>query len=509
MKALFLFFFCVGSPWLHGEPSLFAFAPAQTLALAPAPALAAAPAPAFIAEPLALLASHPVFAGAEWESADTIFWKLLAIAVLVFLNAFFVASEFAIVKVRTSQLDLLAEEGSAPARVGRQIVGDLDAYLSACQLGITLASLGLGWVGEPFLARLLEPLFFHLGVQSVAVIQAISFAIAFSFITMAHIILGEQAPKMVAIHRALPATLWLSRPLRLFYLAFRPAIALLNFLTNLVLRRLFRLEPAAGHELAHSEEELRVILAESGKGDEVSVLGKEILINALDMRRRIVRDITTPRGEVVWLDLENSFEENLKIAQDSQHTRFPLCQGHLDNTIGQVHIKDLLRLTRESAPDLLSVKREIFPVPEMMALEKLLTFFLNKHAHLALVVDEFGGTVGIVTLDNVLEELVGDIQDEFDVENAEYRKVNEDEFIVKGTLGLYELNDLAGLDLESADVSTIGGYVTHLFGHLPQQGEKTRVEEYEVTITKSDGRRVEQLLFRRCPWEKGGAEDAG
>ena len=162
-----------------------------------------------------------------------------------------------------------------------------------------------------------------------------------------------------------------------------------------------------------------------------------------------------------------------------------------------MHIKDLLILTRQESPDLTSIKREILPVPEMMPLEKLLKLFLSKHAHLALVVDEYGGTVGIVTLDNVLEELVGSIQDEFDVDNAEFRKVSEDEFIVEGTFGLYELNDAAGLDLESADVSTIGGFVTHLLGRLPQQGEKVRIDGYEVTITKSDERRVEQLHFKR------------
>jgi CBS domain containing-hemolysin-like protein len=469
----------LSSPWLHGE--LFSLASGFN--------------------PMSLLASVPVVAGAEWEPAGTIFWKLLVIGLLVLLNAFFVASEFAIVKVRSSQLDPLVEGGDSRAVIGKQILGNLDAYLSVCQLGITLASLGLGWVGEPFLARLLEPLFFMVGIENVTVIHTVSFTIAFSFITIAHIVLGEQAPKILAIRRALDTTLWLARPMRWFYRPLKPAIWFLSIATDFILRRLFRLEPTSGHELSHSEDELRVILAESGKSDEVSTLGKEILINALDMRRRIVRDITTPRGEVVWLDLENTFDENLKIAQDSRHTRFPLCRGHLDNTIGQVHIKDLLRLTREKAPDLLSIKREIYPVPEVMALEKLLTFFLNKHAHLSLVVDEFGGTVGIVTLDNVLAELVGDIQDEFDVENAEYRKVGEGEFVVKGTLSLHELNDLAGLELESADVSTIGGYVTHLIGHLPQQGERTRVEDYEVVITKSDGRRVELLHFKRLPEE--------
>lgn len=435
--------------------------------------------------------------GATWESADVLFIKWLSIAVLVLLNAFFVASEFAIVKVRSTQLEPLIDAGDAKAKLAGEITSKLDAYLSACQLGVTLSSLALGWLGEPFLARMLTPIFFHVGIQSPTVIHTISFTLAFFVITVLHIVVGEQAPKILAIRHALGATLWVARPLRLFYVAFRPAITFLNLATNFVLRRGFRVESAGTHELGHSEEELRVILAESEQADEVSPLGKEILINALDMRRLVVRDITTPRGEVVSLDLDNSFDENLKIAQESQHTRFPLCQGHLDNTIGLVHIKDLLQLTRTPSPDLTSVKRDILPVPEMMPLEKLLKLFLSKHAHLALVVDEYGGTVGIVTLDNVLEELVGSIQDEFDVEEAEFRRVNDDEFFVKGIFGLYELNDAAGLKLESPDVSTIGGFVTHLIGHLPQQGEKVTIDGYEVTITKCDGRRVEQLHFKR------------
>ena len=447
---------------------------------------------------LFLLTAFPPIDGTGWESGDVVFLKLLSIAVLVLLNAFFVGSEFAIVKVRSTQLEPLIEDGDARAKLSGEIIAKLDAYLSACQLGVTLSSLALGWLGEPFLARMLTPLFYLAGIQSVAVIHAVSIALAFSAITVAHIVVGEQAPKIIAIRHALTATLWVSRPLRWFYIAFGPAISFLNFATNFVLTRILRLDSAGTHELGHSEEELRVILAESEENPEgVSPMGKEILINALDLRRLVVRDITTPRGEVVSLDLEHSFEENLKIAQESRHTRFPLCQGHLDNTIGLVHIKDLLRLTREVSPDLTSIKRDILPVPEMMPLEKLLKLFLSKHAHLALVVDEYGGTVGIVTLDNVLEELVGSIQDEFDVEAAEFRRVNEDEFIVEGMFGLYELNDATGLELESPDVSTIGGYVTHLIGRLPQQGEKVTIDGYEVTITKCDGRRVEQLHFKR------------
>ena len=394
----------------------------------------------------------------QWEEPGTIGLKLLAIMALVFLNGFFVAAEFALVKVRGSQLEPLVEDGNKTASLAHHITGHLEAYLSACQLGITLA---------------------------------------FSTITTLHITLGEQAPKILAIRKPVPSTLWVARPLAFFYTLFRPAIWFLNAVSNWLVRVLFHIQPVSEHELAHSEEELRVILAESERAEEVSPLGKSILINALDMAERVVRDITTPRGEVVFLNTEDTFEENLQRALDSRHTRFPLCDGHLDNTIGLVHIKDLLKLMRESQADLHTIKRDIFPVPEMMPLEKLLTFFLSKHAHLALVVDEYGGTVGIVTLDNVLEELVGDIQDEFDTEKPELRKVTDDEFAVDGSLGLYELNDMIGLELESADVSTIGGYVTHLIGHLPKQGEQTRIDEYVVTVAKADTRRIVEVHFKR------------
>ena len=425
--------------------------------------------------------------------------EFLIVGALVLLNGFFVAAEFAIVKVRASQLEALEAEGNRRAARARKAVTHLDAYLSATQLGITLSSLGLGWVGEPYLARMVQPLFFKFGVESEAVIRTASFIVAFSSITFLHIILGELAPKSLAIRKPLATTMWVAAPLGWFYAIFRPAIWMLNGAANWLLKYVFRLQPASEHELAHSEEELRLILAESANAHEVSPLGKELLNNALDLKDRVVRDITTPRGEVVFLNTEDSFEENLKHATESRHTRFPLCRGHLDDTIGLVHIKDLLKLMREPAANFENIKREMHNVPEMMPLEKLLGFFLSRHAHIALVVDEFGGTAGIVTLDNVLEEIVGDIQDEFDAEKPEMRRVAQDEFNVDGSLGLYELNEMLGLDLESDDVSTVGGYVTQLIGHLPQGGEKARIEDFEITVTKADGRRVHEVHFKRTP----------
>jgi CBS domain containing-hemolysin-like protein len=434
----------------------------------------------------------------QWDPGEVVFFKLFTISLIVAVNAFFVAAEFSLVKIRGSQLDALIEEGHERAELVRHVTSHLDAYLSATQLGITMASLALGWLGEPYVARLIEPVFALVGITSTAFITPVAAALGFAAITFFDIILGELAPKYLAIRNPVNMSLLIVRPLGLFYVVFKPVIWCLNKSSNVILKKIFRIDPVGGMELAHSEEELRVILTESENAEEVSQIGKEILINTLDLRKRVVREIMTPRGEVVFLNLEDTFEENLKVAQESRHTRFPLCQEHFDHTVGLVHIKDMLPLMREEKPDLNSIRRDLFPVPEMMPLEKLLNFFLTKHAHLAVVVDEYGGTVGIVSLDNVLEEIVGDIQDEFDTEQKEYRHINENEFVVDGTLGLYELHDLAGLELESADVSTIGGYVTHLIGHLPKQGEQTRIENYVVTITQTDGRRILKLHFKKA-----------
>jgi CBS domain containing-hemolysin-like protein len=441
----------------------------------------------------------------QWDPILLLVAKFAVVMALVLLNGFFVVAEFALVKIRDSQLNTLAAEGIKRAALVKQIKNNLNAYLSACQVGITAASLGLGWLGEPFLARMLQPFFVLAGIESTAVIKSISFALAFSAITFLHIVLGEQAPKILAIRKAMAAALFVSAPLRLFYAIFKPAISFLNAASNWVLSHLLHVEPIAEGELAHSEEELRLIVRQSEKSAEVTPLGRELVFNVLDLRDRVVRDIMTPRGEIVYLDLEDDFETNVKKAIESRHTRFPLCRENLDNTIGLIHIKELLPMMRDSHPDLLKIKRDLIPLPEMMPLEKLLKLFLGKHAHLALVVDEFGGTVGMVTMENVLEELVGDIQDEFDFEKEEFRKINANEFSVDGSLGLYELNDLAKLDLESADVSTIGGYVTHLLGHLPKTGEQVKIDDYLVTVSQSDGRRVNQLHFKKLGNAAGAA----
>jgi len=441
--------------------------------------------------------SHEI--ATEFDSFGVVLLRFAVIFFLVFLNGFFVASEFAMVKVRGSQLDALIEQGVKPAKHARHIVQHLDAYLSATQLGITLSSLGLGWVGEPFLARMLEPIFATFGVTNQTIVGTVSFFIAFGVITFLHIVLGELAPKSLAIRRSLPVTMAVSKPMELFYVIFKPAIWLLNGAANKLLKYAFKIEPVGEHEIAHSEEELRMILTESHSGEEDSI-GHDIVINALDMKHRVARDVMTPRGDVVFLNTEDDFETNVARALDSQHTRFPLCNGHLDEAMGLVHIKDLLGLMREGKKDLPSIKRELVHVSEMMPLEKLLTFTLKKRIHLVVAVDEFGGTVGVVTMEDVLEELVGSIEDEFDIhEEDEIKRISEDEFDLDGAVPLHDLEEVAGIELESSDVTTIGGYVTHQLGHLPDVGETTQIDGYDVTVSETDGRRILSLRFKRLP----------
>ncbi len=433
----------------------------------------------------------------EWNfTPSELFWQSLIVLAIVLLNAFFVAAEFAIVKVRDSQLTAAIDDGVRGAKFARHVTRNLDAYLSAGQLGITLTSIALGIFGEPFVSIVIQPLLFKAGITSEAVVRWTSIGAAYAFVTYLHVVFGEQAPKVLAIRKSVAVTLLIARPLHLFYVLLKPAIWILSASTNLVLR-LFGITAVSGHEIAHSEEELRHIVAESQKSKEVTETEKDILLNALALNDRCVRDVMTPRNSVVSLDASDSFEVNLKVAIDSKHTRYPLVEGHLDHAVGLIHIKDVLALVGKPQPDLRKIKREMHMVPELMPIDKLLRFCLDKHVHFVLAVDEFGGAVGVVTLDNVIEEIVGDIQDEFDHEVSEFKRINDNEFVVEGTLNLYELAEQAGIKLESDEVTTIGGYVTHLLGHLPKVGEKVIIEDYEVTTTKSDQRRVQQLNFKR------------
>jgi CBS domain containing-hemolysin-like protein len=422
---------------------------------------------------------------------------ILGIVFFLLLNAFFVASEFAIVKVRASQIDAEGKSEDPRRKTALHVVSHLDGYLSANQLGITIASLALGFLGEPFVYAVVAP-FLWLTGMSVWWIKLISFTIAILSFTFLHVVIGELVPKSIAIRRPLPTTLALVGPLHLFYRTAHWAITFLQGTANWVLRVFFRIEPVSEGDHSHSAEELALLFNQSGKSQEVTETEREILINALGLNELWVRDVMTPRNKVIVLDADEPFEKTLDVAVRSKHTRFPLVKGHLDNAIGLIHIKDLFKLLNDPDPDLMRIKRDLKIVPDTMPLDTLLKFFLREHAHLAMAVDEFGTPVGIVFLDNIMEELVGDIQDEFDNEGPTFTLIQDGEFVVEGSM---TLNDLGGhvpeLELESGEVTTVGGYITQQIGRFPEAGESLEILGYEARVTSSDGRRVGQVHFRK------------
>lgn len=445
--------------------------------------------------PLASAAGH---APTGLPSLGETILYLIGIGFFLLLNAFFVAAEFAIVKVRLSQIESSAKDKPRRAAVARHVVGHLDGYLSANQLGITIASLALGWLGEPFVEALVHPLLSHVAWFPQAAIAPLSLGLAIGSFTFLHVVIGELLPKSIAIRKALPATLLLARPLHLFYMVFRWLITALNGTANWLLKHVVRIDPVTGSEQVHSAEEIALLVAESEKSQEVTETEREILINALELNDVRVRDVMTPRSEVVVLDVDQPFARTLEIARSCKHTRFPLVKGHLDNAVGLVHIKDLMHLIGAAEPDLMGIRRDLKVVPETMPLDTLLKFFLKEHAHLALVVDEFGHPAGVVFLDNVIEELVGDIQDEFDNEASGFTRLSGEEFVVAGSMTLNELSDhVPELVLESGEVTTVGGYVTQRIGRIPEVGETVEILGYEAEVTEANERRVGQLHFRR------------
>ena len=265
-----------------------------------------------------------------------------------------------------------------------------------------------------------------------------------------------------------------------------------------MLKLIFRVDPVGENEIIHTSDELALLVEESEKVSEVTETERDILINALALNDYVVRDIMTPRSDVVCLDVNDDLEKNVAKAIASRHTRFPLVDGHLDESQGLVHVKDMLRLTREGNPDVMSIRRELLEVPEMQAIDELLGNLKSQRSHLALAVDEFGSSVGIVTMEDIIEELVGEIRDEFDEEEQpEFKRIDDKNFIIEGMMSPRELPHHTELEIKDVEASTMGGYVTHLLGHLPEQGEKVRIENYEVTVTESDGRRVIEMKFEK------------
>jgi CBS domain containing-hemolysin-like protein len=423
--------------------------------------------------------------------------NLFIILLFVFLNGFFVAAEFALVKVRLTQIEPLVAKGNRRAKIAHSLVTNLNAYLSATQLGITMTSLALGWIGEPLAAAMLFPLLHWIGITQPEIIHGVSFTAAFALITAIHIVVGEQAPKVLAIQKSRETILLVSSPMRFFFFLFKPIITLLNASSNGLLRFL-GMKASTDSELAHTEEELRLILAHD---THVSATTRNIALNAMDFHQKQARHSMIPRKEIVALSVQAPVKETIEIMRTNKFSRFPVFKDTIDNIIGIVYTKDIFKQDKHLQPDfaLASVLRDVTFLPETATLERVLTTSLQKKTHMIILADEYGGTAGIITLENVLEELVGNIQDEFDREMPDVVKIGENEFVVAGYITTNDVERLFSIELSPLDIRSIGGYVIEQLGHIPVVGERMRIHDIEFTTEKVVDNAVESVRIKKLP----------
>ncbi len=427
------------------------------------------------------------------------------IAGLIFINGFFVAAEFALVKVRTSQIDQLAEEGNWAAKLTSRALDHLDAYLSASQLGITVASLALGYAIEK-IVKPIEGILGRFGFEGHWVVGALPISaaglIAFSFVTFLHMALGEQAPKSLAIRSAKTIALWTAPVLIAFYYVFFPIIWALNKASLLTLWAV-GLGRAADHaEVAHTEEELRHIVAESAGGGHLSRRERVMIENVLNLEEKTARRIMVPRPDVVYLSLARPVEDNLRTLRQAGHTRYPLCEeDDLSSVTGIIHVKDVLRAFTASngRPDLRKIARKVPFLPETLRLDQLLLEFQRDRVHLAMLLDEFGSVVGMVTLENVLEQLVGPIQDEFDRESPPVTDLGDQVYEVDAALPLDVLSEECGVAVPETEAETAGGLVLDRLGRLAKPGDAVTVDGHRLTVLQADPKRIRRLRVEPFP----------
>ncbi|CAK00446.1 integral membrane protein [Helicobacter acinonychis] len=420
---------------------------------------------------------------------------LMVAFLLVLLNAFFVLSEFALVKVRKTRLEELVKIGNSNAKLALEMSQRLDTYLSATQLGITLSSLALGWVGEPTIARLLATLFQSINLEDNSLfIHSMSVVVAFLSITFLHVVLGEIVPKSLAIAKSEKATLFIARPLHVFWVAFYPVVRLFDVIAYFFLRKM-GVNPKE-HEGTHSEEELKIIVGESLREGIIDSVEGEIIKNAVDFSDTSAKEIMTPRKDMVCLDEENSYEENIDIVLKSRFTRYPYCKGSKDNIIGMVHIRDLLSrsLFTPKMHDFKQIVRKMIIVPESASISQILIKMKKEQIHTALVIDEYGGTAGLLTMEDIIEEIMGEISDEYDLKQEGVNKLEEGVFELEGMLDLESVEEVLHIQFDKeCEQVTLGGYVFSLLERMPMEGDTIISHGYAFEVLSVDGARIKRL----------------
>ncbi len=431
---------------------------------------------------------------------------ILALVVLVLLNGYFVASEFALVSVRRTKIDQLVNENVSSAKSVQAILKKLDLYIASTQLGITMASLSIGFVAEPAIEHLIAPALKNAGLEE-STVKTISFATAFIISTILHIVFGELAPKTLALQRSEKTSLAVAVPLLIFTTLFRPVILSLNWLGNAVVK-LFGLEPDTGHRAAYSSEEIRMIVDSSGQAGIFEQQAQEMLENVFEFQDTPVKAIMVHRTEVEAMEKGSSLREMVALRKKFSYSRLPVFDETVDNIIGIVHTQDaLLHVDELDSTTVDDLMRPAFFVPENMKVRDLFSSLKKQKSHMAIVVDEFGGMSGLVTLENVLEELVGDIYDETDEEEEDVERLSENEYLVEADLHIDDVETLLDIELDgrdSGEFETIAGYIFSKLGYIPQIGETVRASGWDFEIVDASERQIKKV--RISPFVESSSE---
>ena len=425
---------------------------------------------------------------------------LIIFAILIALTAFFVATEFAIVKVRQSRIDQLVAEGKTGSQAAKQVTSHLDEYLSACQLGITVTALGIGMVGEPTFEFILHPMFESIGI-STDYIHVFTIGAAFVIATFLHVVIGELAPKTIAIQKAEAVTLAFSKPIQIFYKILYPFIWVLNGSARLLLK-LFGMKPASEHELSHTEEELRLLLSESYKSGEINQNELNYVNNVFEFDDRIAREIMVPRTDIVGFELHASFEEVLTVVSEERYTRYPIFEGDRDNIIGFLNIKDFLTLGMKNRVSAETFQLTHFLNPVIRTIETtpihdLLQKMQRERIHIAILLDEYGGTSGLVTVEDILEEIVGEIRDEFDDDEIpEVRKLADQHYLVDAAILLTDVEKLLFVEFNADGIDTLGGWYFTMDIELDMNKE-IYYQGYTFSISQKEGHHIQYIEVKK------------
>lgn len=429
---------------------------------------------------------------------ESILFEIIIVIIIILMNAFFVAAEFAIVKVRSTQIQALAEKNNNRARVASKILSSLDTYLSACQVGITMTSLALGWLGEPVTAKLLTPFFQMLSITNPATVHTLSIIFGFTALTFMHIVFGEQVPKMLAIKHPQTTSLLISIPLNIFYFVFRPIIFLLNKLTNLFIKALGLQEVREGERFS-SEEELRLILAEGRKSGAIDSTEHQLIERIFEFNDKITREVMVPRNHMVAIDIDDPREKIIQYVTEEGFSRLPVFKGTIDNIIGVIYTKDLISAAEHR--ELIMVQDIIRPAMFVSATKQiglLLKELQKNKVHIAIVVDEYGGVEGLITIEDIIEEIVGEIQDEYDVELQDVISDKVGAFLLNPMISVEDFNKKFKADIpEDPEYQTINGFLQKVTGHIPEVYERIDYKGMSFVVTKKSGNRILQIKMQK------------